>query len=215
LEASSVRGVISSEVIAVFPGSGELGTLTREGHLVLAKVGGEEETRQAALPEWDREAAERSFLVTASGELLYSAFKKTGASHLRRFSLDSLEIMGDSEHLPFVPRGMVTVDEGYLLFGDHAVAFLDEVDLTVSWTYPLGSKAPVVLDCDSSQLALLAHDEAEGDTVLVLGRNSGADLWDLTPSEHGLMQIQGLVFNVDWTLLLGQDGEGRAVLKLC
>lgn len=215
LGTTLVRKVFSPNVIALFPVNETLGTVSREGELVLTDLSGTSANRHTTLPDMDKTAAPGAFLVMESGELLYPVLKQAGEFHLRLFSLSTLETVSDSESLPFRPQKVVILEEGILLLGEHDVALLDNVDLSVSWHYPLEARVPVRFDSDGSQLALLVHDEIVGDTVLVLGKNSGADLWDLTPSEHGLKRITGLIFNVEWTLLFGQDQEGRAVLKLC
>jgi hypothetical protein len=214
LDTSMVQGLLTPDPLLVFPTLDDVGVLTSEGVLTLMDLSVEGRSRRVELPDCSREVLLCSCLNRDARQLLYPVMIEGGVLHLRLMSLSSLETVCESEDLPFSPRQIIPVEEGFLLFGEHDVAFFDGIDLSINWTYALGSKVPVRLSGGHSQLALLVREE-EGDTVLVLGKNSGADLWDLTPSEHGLKRIQGLVFHADWTLLLGQDEKDQAVLKLC
>lgn len=215
IPADSVKKVILSEPLVVFPWYEGLVVISREGLLSFVDLSNESEGRWFDLPGCQKEAHRGSFHVSSEGSLLYPCIDESEKPFLRLWSLSSMEVTKESDFLPFTPDRVIPVEEGYLLFGDHAVMFLDEMDLSVSWTYPLGNKKPLELSSCHSQIALLTHEIEGGDTVLVLGRNSGADLWDLTPAEHGLRRIKSLIFHVDWTLLLGQDEVDEVVLKLC
>ena len=215
LPVDIVKKAIPPGTSAVFPWNGELAVVSQEGLLSFVDLSIGFEGHCITLPGYQTDADKRLLHFTPVGSLLYPCIDQRGKPFLRLFSLSSMEVDKESELLMVNPTRVIPVEEGYLLFGGYKVAFLDEMDLSVSWTYPLGNKKPVELNGCHTQIALLAHDAEEGDTILVLGKNSGADLWDLTSSEHGLKQVQSLVFHEEWTLLLGRDEAGNVVLKLC
>lgn len=111
------------------------------------------------------------------------------------------------------PLSLHVLEDGVVLLNDKGVFFLDTPYLSLRWDFFALKGQPVRVAVDLVQTALLIRHE-DLDSILVLGRNSGVDLWEITPEEHGLKSIHDLLIYDDQVLLLGLSLDGTGCLKL-
>jgi hypothetical protein len=112
------------------------------------------------------------------------------------------------------PMGFVTVEEGAVLVTDQEIVFFEDPGLAIRWKYPLEGKTPRQFSVGDHEVSFLARDQDGRDLALVLGKNSGSELWQVTTEEAGMSRLAGMRIETGWMLLWGEGEEGSGVLRL-
>lgn len=137
-----------------------------------------------------------------------------GFWRVHAWDLDRQSVLAQSPGIPGKPFSLHGFEDGVMVLNEKGVFYLDTPQLSLRWDfYALKGQAVRAAE-DAVHVAMLVRLEEGQDSILVLGRNSGVDLWEITPEEHGLKTIGDLLIFDDQILLLGVLPDGTGCLKL-
>ncbi len=106
------------------------------------------------------------------------------------------------------------LEEGFLIVSDSEVICLEAEDLSSRWNYPLAGATPGGVAFGHGKVALSVVNSEGGSRVIILGANSGAELWDLDVAAEGFASVSGLAIEGEEVLLWGLNRSGEGLLKL-
>jgi hypothetical protein len=154
--------------------------------------------------------------IAASGDrIVYVGQSSTGERFLRAHCLSDPDSSAQQEILLSEEAHVFHLEDGFLLLSDQEASFFEEGDLSLRWRYPMQGRIPVDFAADRSEIALLMTDRQEqSSSVVVFGKNSGLELWDVTASDCDMTRIAGILFQAGWMLLWGEKDGPHGVLKL-
>ena len=136
-----------------------------------------------------------------------------------RMSLTSFPVIAETRSkqaaiTPCLQPSVLNLGEALLLLSEKEIALFAVEELDRVWSIPLGERQPLDFSCEGSQIAVLVRDEGGKTEVIVLGKNSGAELWSVNPEEIGMTRICGLVVHEGRLLLWGEGNAEQGILRL-
>jgi hypothetical protein len=136
-----------------------------------------------------------------------------------RMSLISFPVIAEERSkqatiTPCLQPSVFDMGEALLFLSEKEIALFEVGELGRVWSIPLGETQPLDFSCEGSQIAVLVRDEGGRTRVMVLGKNSGAELWSVDPEEIGMTQFSGLVVHEGRLLLWGEGRTEQGILRL-
>jgi hypothetical protein len=201
---------IRSKPIAIPAGTG---FLTAEGDLVVIDPTSGRVSEKVPLSDVALDIPGLLPLLVSEDRIIYLATLSTGQTGLKAFAWEQQKVVLESESLNGHFHHIDELADGILVTTDLDLVYIEKADLSTRWSYPIEGFTVHAVDSIQTEVAILTRSSA-GDRIVMLGRNSGIELWDLAPEEHQLLTITGFTFQPNWILALGQDRTGKSVLKL-
>ncbi|MCA9439641.1 MAG: hypothetical protein KC964_02460, partial [Candidatus Omnitrophica bacterium] len=103
-----------------------------------------------------------------------------------------------------------SLEDSLLVVLDDRVILFESDDLSERWDHPFDGKKLIGMHFDASQIALVFDPTS----IVVLGRNSGVNLWEVQASEFGFASLVGALVDEDRILAWGESAEGGAFLRM-
>jgi hypothetical protein len=153
--------------------------------------------------------------IASSEKCVIFAQKETdGRMSLISFPVIAEERSKQAAITPCLQPSVFDMGEALLFLSEKEIALFEVGELGRVWSIPLGETQPLDFSCEGSQIAVLVRDEGGRTRVMVLGKNSGAELWRVDPEEIGMTQFSGLVVHEGRLLLWGEGQTEQGILRL-
>ncbi|MCG3199193.1 MAG: hypothetical protein GHCLOJNM_03702 [bacterium] len=158
---------------------------------------------------------EKPVALAGWGEVLASIGLDSEGSWAAQSRRSGEGLPGPDTHFEAMEHARIeSLEDGFLVVSDVEATFLEAEDLSPRWNYPLGGKSPGAVAAGHGKVALTLGGSEGGSRVVVLGVNSGAELWDFELDSEGFASVSGLALEGEEVLLWGLNPSGQALLKL-